>query len=256
MNRFLCTLFLLLFSLISLEASEKIYAIMITGKDDFHFNLALCSIESFLQQTYPNKKLIIINDGNYNFDHIQDERIQEIHLDEKRVLGELRNIGLDAIPENAVWTVWDDDDWHHPKLMEKQYKQLVMKKANVCSLNNQVQYSFLRNNAWVKCGDIFGNIMCRNKSDIRYPHVKKSEDVYFLEEYRNKYGGIIWDNPPHYYLRFIHGYNTWEQEDFEIQKKKSNKWKLQTESSDYLARILERYEFAYPSAIESLPPHQ
>ena len=46
--------------------SEKIYGVMVTGKDAKHEHLARQSVKSFIEQTYSNKKLLIINDGEYS----------------------------------------------------------------------------------------------------------------------------------------------------------------------------------------------
>lgn len=86
------------------EGQEKIYAIMITGKDAYHYSLAKLSICSFLEQTYPNKYLIIINDGSYSLKGFEKKNlIKEVRLEDKYPLGTLRNVGLQQIPENAVW---------------------------------------------------------------------------------------------------------------------------------------------------------
>ena len=41
------------------KKTETIYAVMITGKDDFHKKLAERSIQSFLEQTYPDRKSVV-----------------------------------------------------------------------------------------------------------------------------------------------------------------------------------------------------
>ena len=40
---------------------EKITAVMVTGKNAEHESFARLSVQSFLDQTYSNKKLLIIN---------------------------------------------------------------------------------------------------------------------------------------------------------------------------------------------------
>lgn len=223
---------------------EKIYAVMITGKDSFHKLLAMNSIKSFLNQTYPNKHLIIVNDGDYSLAHINPELITEIKLENKQVLGKLRNIGLRYIPENGVYLQWDDDDWHHPKLMEEQYKSMISSEAQLCLLQNQVQYAFKINSSWVKKNNtgIMGTIMCRKKNNIKYPIISKSEDDYFLRKYA-KYPKAVFNNPAHYYLRFIHGYNTWDDAHFEIGAKQTDAHLISNESKKYLLDVLPLYNF-------------
>jgi hypothetical protein len=226
------------------EEPEKIYAVMITGKDDFHKFLAEKSIHSFLQQTYPNKHPIIINDGNYSLGNINPELITEIKLDKKYILGALRNIGLKQVPENGIYLQWDDDDWHHPRLMEMQYKKMKEQNADGCLLLSQVVYHFRTNTAWttsVRSG-ILGTIMCRNKNDVFYPEIAKIEDFFFVKEYRKKkHKLILWKNPAFYYLRFVHGHNTWNEKHFNIGRYKQNQWSISKPSRNYLSQIIPLY---------------
>lgn len=222
---------------------EKIYGVMITGKDDFHKSLAEKSIQSFLQQTYPNKHLIIVNDGNYSLGHLNKEVITEIKLDKKHVLGELRNIGIKQIPENGMYLQWDDDDWHHPDLMAKQYKYIKTHSADGCILMSQVRYCFKTNAAWTtsRKSGIEGTIMCRRKEGILYPEDAKGEDSIFLKDYKKKYKLIKWDNPEFYYLRFVHGHNTWDENHFKLEKFKKNEWSISEAAINYLSEIVPLY---------------
>lgn len=224
---------------------EKIYAVMITGKDDFHRLLAEKSIASFLQQTYPNKHLIIVNDGSYSFGNINKELITEIKLDKKYILGELRNIGIRSIPQHGVYLQWDDDDWHHPELMEEQYKYMTSKNVDGCLLKREVTYCFKINAAWISAPQIgkIGTIMCRLNGDVFYPAgLAKAEDDIFLINYKKKYKVAIWDNPGYYYLRFVHGHNTWDDEHFNISKLKKNVWTISKKDREYLAKIVPLYD--------------
>ena len=228
------------------KKTETIYAVMITGKDDFHKKLAERSIQSFLEQTYPNKHLIIVNDGNYSLGYINKELITEIKLDKKYVLGALRNIGIKQIPENGIYFQWDDDDWHHPDIMKKQYEYMQKNSADGCILLSQVMYCFKINAAWIstrKHGNgIEGTIMCKKKEDIFYPEDAKSEDSVFLKDFKKKYKLIVWDNPAFYYLRFVHGHNTWDEEHFKLKNFEKNQWLISQEAINYLSQIVPLYQ--------------
>lgn len=238
--------FIIIFFYLNLSSTEKIYSIMITGKDPYHKKLAEKSIESFATQTYPNKYLIIVNDGDYSFDNLNKELFKEIKLKEKFVLGKLRNIGLSYIPENAIYLQWDDDDWHHPKLMQEQYNQLISTKADVCLLKKQVQHVFSINTSWklnVNKG-IMGTIMCRKKNNILYPLIPKAEDKYFLDKYlKSKCKITVFDNPEYYYLRFVHGHNTWDANHFLQHLKYVNQNLISEDAKKYLLKILDLYNF-------------
>lgn len=225
--------------------AEKIYAVMITGKDLFHKALAERSIESFLQQTYPNKHLIIVNDGDYSFGNLNSDIITEIKLDKKYVLGALRNIGFQHIPEDAIYIQWDDDDWHHPELMEKQYKYMTARRADGCILRHEVVYCFKNNIAWISAprAGVMGTIMCKRKSNVFYPELIKSEDNVFLKEYKKKYKLVVWRNPAYYYLRFVHGHNTWDEQHFRLNRFTDNEWRISGADAKYLVKIVPSYLF-------------
>lgn len=222
-----------------LDCHETIYAIMVTGKDQFHEELARQAMKSFREQTYPNKHLIIINDGDYELGSAVD--ITEVKFSQKHVLGELRNIALSYIPLNALWAQWDDDDWHHPEFLEKQYIELIKSRADgICCLR-QVQYAFQINAAWIYSRLIEGTIMCRKKEGVYYPKSKMREDTIFLENYEMRYKVAYWDNPAYFYIRFIHGHNTWNDRHFRLQNRKRDFWDLNEKESTYLEAVLENY---------------
>lgn len=225
------------------KKSETIYAVMITGKDSYHKHLAERSIQSFLEQTYPNKHLFIINDGEYSLGYLKSNLITEVKLNKKCVLGRLRNIGINEIPQNGIYLQWDDDDWHHPDLMEKQYRYMKNQRADGCFLESQIIYCFNTNAAWISSrkSGIEGTIMCRRRRDVFYPERAKSEDSIFFREYAKKYRLVRWNNPSHYYLRFVHGHNTWDENHFGIKKYKKDLWAISQTAIDYLARIIPFY---------------
>jgi len=232
----------LLFVLFSeVFAGVRVTAVMITGKDPFHHALALCSIRSFLEQTYPDKRLLIVNDGEQLFEFPEGSPIEEIKVEKGLTLGELRNLALQEIEENEIWVQWDDDDWHHPKAIAGQLRELLSKKADLCCMTSQVRYAFKINAAWVAHGMIQGTMMCRKKSAIVYPAVEKGEDSSFFHQYQRRYKMAGWSNPPHYYLRFIHGHNTWGEEFFGLDERKQDEWKIEEEAKRYLSEVLGYY---------------
>ncbi len=225
---------------LSVCASEKIIAIMVTGKCPERRALAELAARSFLEQTYPNKELLIINDGQESWGKIVSPEIREVRVAEKCTLGRLRNIGLECLEEDAVWVQWDDDDFHHPLAMQEQYRILAETRASACCMRSQIQYALKKNAAWEMHGLIPGTIMCRKKKEILYPEIARDEDMEFLKQYL-RYGVIPWNNPAHYYIRLIHEYNTWEEDHFRLEERKCGEWELQSEEKKYLESLLPHY---------------
>lgn len=79
------------------------------------------AIELFLAQDWPNKELIVIDDG---FDRIGDlippgGLVRYYHLQERRTVGQKRNIACSRA-EGEIILHWDDDDWYAPGRMTDQ----------------------------------------------------------------------------------------------------------------------------------------
>lgn len=83
------------------------------------------AIEAFLQQTYPNKELIVVDDG---IDRIDDLVIQHIKVTyvrpaRKMTVGMKRNIAVASSSGDFI-IHWDDDDCHHRTRIEEHVKGL------------------------------------------------------------------------------------------------------------------------------------
>src|SRR4051794_36348973 len=73
------------------------------------------AIEYFLRQDYPNKELIIVDDGTDPVSDLvpADERIRYIRLNVKQPIGTKRNLACQEA-RGSIIIHWDDDDWHAP----------------------------------------------------------------------------------------------------------------------------------------------
>jgi len=245
--------FLVLCTALSFSA-ETIYGVMITGLTPFHKELARRAIDSFFEQTYPNKHLIVVNDGSYSVASFYPGKITEVRLKKKRKLGALRNISLQQVPENAMWVQWDDDDWNHPNRIQEQYNAIMERGTNGCLMAKLLYYVFARNitlkNSSVKCP---GTIMCRKKKDIQYPaDLGVAEDVAYRDDYWKKHGLFSWDNPRHYLLKLSHEKNVWAK-GFGKNKRK-NKWRCEKPGEEYLREVLNKhYQFVFHELNEPIP---
>jgi len=83
------------------------------------------AINCFLQQTYTNSELIILDDGNEPVEHLvpKDPRISYRHVGPVRTIGTKRNMAC-TIAKGDIIVSWDDDDWSHPLRIESQVKRL------------------------------------------------------------------------------------------------------------------------------------
>jgi glycosyltransferase involved in cell wall biosynthesis len=106
-------------------------------------NWLLQAIRCFQSQTYQNLTLLILADGHDVRDLVpDDERIQLIHLQEQRNIGEKRNFGCERAPGEIICH-WDDDDWSGPERVTDQVKRL-----GFCSVTGFHTMRFTDGNSW------------------------------------------------------------------------------------------------------------
>lgn len=225
-------------------------AVMVTGKCPERLPLALAACESFRQQTYPRRELLIVNTGESLLPHLADcdwdfrrNPVRECICDPQLTLGELRNVGLEESPDHVLQ--WDDDDWSHPDRMLYQ----VTAQGDSCepvTLQNQVRYSFTNGAAFVVVQrprpdyavGIPGTVLLA-RTAYRYPAESRHEDTHFLKQFPRV---RIAANRPELYLRFEHGRNTWSRRHvMQLYDGRSGQWDLPPDSADYLRHVLKEH---------------
>jgi glycosyltransferase involved in cell wall biosynthesis len=94
-----------------------LWFLVMNGKSEI-YTLAKMAVQSFLGQTYPNRHLLIVNDGPTPVYTAPPARVIEMRLHPGRRLGQLRNLALEAIQRDSQGfghvdyvTQWNDDDW-------------------------------------------------------------------------------------------------------------------------------------------------
>ena len=218
---------------------------MVTGKTPERAALAAASVSSFLAQTHRNRALVIINDAEFELDvgDVPAARVTCIRLKRGLSIGQLRNCGLDAIPDGAIWTYWDDDDWHHPRVMAAQYRVLSTLGVQACFLQSQVKYGFAQNVAFIDRhpGGFAGTLRMYKQSCLRFEDVPTAEDSLYTAALKRTFRWYPWSNPPHYYLRFFHGGNSWGEAHFGLVGREPGRWRLPHRSADYLRSVLPFY---------------
>jgi glycosyltransferase involved in cell wall biosynthesis len=107
------------------------------------------AIKYFHRQEYPNKELIIIDDGS---DCIQDlvpkvDNIKYIRLDHQISLGAKLNIACKHA-SGSIIVNWDDDDWYANYRIKYQVEELKERNADICGINNLLYYDLLKKEAF------------------------------------------------------------------------------------------------------------
>lgn len=181
------------------------------------------AIRCFRNQSYENKELVIIDDGEQDLEDILStlpaEQVKYVKLDKDpdNTLGKLRNRSLEEADGDFL-IQWDDDDWYHPDRISIQADKL-MEGYDACCLAGALMHldeEPFMNHPYVGFlpDGIPGSIMHRADSEIRYPHTRRAEDTEYLKWWMEKRYFKMPAEYSHLFIRCYHGDNTWEKEHF------------------------------------------
>jgi 2-polyprenyl-3-methyl-5-hydroxy-6-metoxy-1,4-benzoquinol methylase len=173
------------------------------------------AIELFLGQTYAEKELIVLDDGDDRVADIIPARndIRYIALPSRLNVGAKRNLACREARGDLILH-WDDDDWYAPRRIETQVKALVESQADIAGLDRLLyfdpaanlawQYSYPRNaKRWAG-----GNTLCYRKAfwnSHRFPEVMIGEDSRFV--WSASAGKLVTIDDESLVVGFIHGSN-------------------------------------------------
>ena len=188
---------------------DPIYCIMITGKDETRIKYAKQSVINFLNQSHTNKKLIIMNHGSTRINELVNHNIFEFSFDISKInLGTVRNIALNLVPINALWTTWDDDDYRHPSYLKLLCSNLTRNYIAV-SFKNRIDFykkTEFKQISHMKTG--FVTLVCRKDPRITYLAKNTMEDLELLESIKRLGDINVINNDPLLYIRIVHNNNT------------------------------------------------
>lgn len=230
----------------------KVSCLMVTKNRAY---LAKRAIFCFLQQTYLQKELIIIDDGEESelaafirqFPHPQ---ITYYHLPcESLTLGELRNVAVTKATGTYL-AQWDDDDLSDPQRLELQMLIVRAFQADGCFLDSiyawwphQKKLARSVRRVWE------GTLICRKEILPQYPSQRRGEDTDVVQFVLNNYR-IAAIDLPELYIYGIHQNNTWNIEHFDAHWQQAQ---LQFEAENY-RQVLDRFAVRMPihSYLQSL----
>lgn len=107
------------------------------------------AIRYFLYQNYPNKELIIVDDGKYPVKDLipADSRIYYSYCDPLGTIGLKRNSTIQQ-SSGSIIVHWDDDDWYAMDWVSQQVNFLLSTNSDVCGIRHVHYYSPLMNAFW------------------------------------------------------------------------------------------------------------
>ena len=207
----------------SIDEQPLISCLMVTAN---RAHIARVAIECFSDQTWPNKELVIIDDGVEDYSDLIAsfecaDLVRYIKLqpaNPRLSLGELRNLSIEEA--HGEWCVqWDDDEWYHPERLAVQLNAAAQADVGASALkwtlmhvkDDSAQSLTFRGDSGIATP---GTLMFR-KGDVWYPHLARNEDGIFLRDVKVNHGLVVLDEKySHLFIRVFHGSNTWEKDHF------------------------------------------
>jgi glycosyltransferase involved in cell wall biosynthesis len=216
-------------------------------------SLARRAVACFHAQTWPNKELIVVDDGEEDYAPVlapyqRDHRILYHRLppDPNRTLGAARNISLD-LASGDYCAQWDDDEWYHPERIQNQMARIAAGAEAVVltyTLMHLDTPDFAAHpyRAHLR-GGTPGTVL-HKKSAVRYPELRKNEDAVYLARLAETARVAALDRSgSHLFIRCFHGDNTWDREHFLRRLRTTNldKWRY------YVATRVRNDLFSHPA---------
>lgn len=203
-----------------MSIKPRVSCLMVTGNRK---NIAKRAVRCFLNQTYPNKELVILDDGLEDYSDILTEipkgdcHYIRIEKQEGTYLGGLRNMILDKATGDYLMQ-WDDDDWYHPERITIQ-AGFMDQGYDACWLSSTLMHintPGLRDLPFVGGlpDGVPGSIMHVNEKQIRYPNIVKGEDTVYQKDWMKRKWFKMPDEYSYLFIRCYHGSNTWGEDHF------------------------------------------
>jgi glycosyltransferase involved in cell wall biosynthesis len=103
----------------------------------------------FLNQSYRDVELIIVDDSKYSIEHLvpKHSRIKYFSTDSGMLVGDKRNFACNKSSGDII-IHWDDDDYYGPNWITKSIQAVEESNADICGLNEILFYSPIQNKYW------------------------------------------------------------------------------------------------------------
>src|SRR6266571_5633451 len=170
----------------------------------------------FLRQDYPQRELIIVDDGEESVSDLVplDRRIRYVRLEKRMPLGAKRNLACE-MSQGELIAHWDDDDWMAPHRLSVQVSQLLASGADACGVRDVLYYRIMAGDAWLyhypdhqRPWVAGGTLLYRRATwdEHRFPETNVGEDSAFIFQLPPDRIHVIADSS--FYIALIHPRNT------------------------------------------------
>ncbi|HEY1902809.1 MAG TPA: glycosyltransferase [Terracidiphilus sp.] len=182
------------------------------------------AIECFRSQTYPNKQLVVVDDGDSGVGDLLEGQpnIRYVGVRHRMTVGGKRNLAC----EQAAGTLiahWDDDDWYAPNRLAEQINPLIEGTCDMTALANNPLLEMKTGKFWTVSAQlqdqmcfegVYAGTLVYPRSfwqdGTRYPDQNLAEDAGFLRQLINARKRILRIDAGNLFVYIRHGTNTWK----------------------------------------------
>jgi glycosyltransferase involved in cell wall biosynthesis len=182
------------------------------------------ALQSFLQQDYPNRELIIVDDGKDAIGDLVEglPNVRYFHV-ARTSIGAKRNLACRHAAGEII-AHWDDDDWYSPDRLRYQAMPIIAGKADLTGLENAFVLELPRGEFWTTepalhqrlfVGNVHGGTLVYRtelwSQGMRYPEVNLAEDAGLLVRATRQGKRLMRLSNPGVFVYVRHGHNAWRQ---------------------------------------------
>lgn len=182
------------------------------------------AVQSFLQQDYPNRELLVVDDGTDAIGDLVQGQPNVHYLRVPRMsIGAKRNLAC-RHARGEIIAHWDDDDWYSPDRLRYQVSPIVAGKADLTGLENAFVLQLPSGEFWTTepqlhqrlfVGNVHGGTIVYRKElwteGLRYPEINLAEDAWLLNRAMKQGKRLLRLANPGVFIYVRHGRNAWRQ---------------------------------------------
>ncbi len=183
----------------------------------------LLALKYFLEQDYPNRELIVVDDGDAAIGDLVESApgVRYVRLQRRLSIGAKRNLACE-LARGEIIAHWDDDDWYAPDRLRYQVVPIIDNRADITGLENSFILDLSGGDFWTThpelhkrmfVGDVHGGTLIYRKEilarGLRYPEVNIAEDAFLLRRAIGNGKRLLKLANPGVFVYVRHGGNAW-----------------------------------------------
>ena len=182
------------------------------------------ALQYFINQDYPNRELIIVDDGNDPIGDLAEglPGVRYFRLPARKSIGAKRNLACQQA-QGEIIAHWDDDDWYSSDRLRYQVMPILAGNADLTGLENAFVLQLPSAEFWTTnpqlhkqlfVGNVHGGTIVYRKEllqGIRFPEVNLAEDAWFLRYAASRGKRLQRLSNPGVFVYVRHGRNAWKE---------------------------------------------